>query len=179
MVLPATDGYALFLVAFFVQLNGYAELTRPRRPSAPDLRDCDEWLQNSRSAAYEEALKRWEIGYLQPWQQRKERHDKQKRAERQNTLRKRAAAGDETAMQRQDSERDRINKSKQSLRNRTSEAAAAGDETAMQRQDSERDRKRQRRDEQRSIQSDGAPFTSQLDVMMICLLYTSPSPRDS
>ena len=63
-----------------------------------------------------------------------------KRAEWQNTLRKRAAAGDATAMQRQDSERDRINKKQQSLRNRTSEAAAAGDETAMQRQDSERDR---------------------------------------
>ena len=142
MVLPATDLYALLLVAFFVQLNGYAELTRPRRPPPPDLRGCDECLQNSRSAAYEEAVERWKINYLQPWKQRKERHDKQKRAERLNTLRTRAAAGDETAMQRQDSERDRISKSVRSLRKRTSEAAAGGDETAMQRQDSERDRKK-------------------------------------
>ena len=136
MVLPATDRYAVLLVAFFVKLNGYAELTRPRRPPAPDLRDGDKRLQNSRSAAYEEAVERWKINYLQPWKQRKERHNQMKRAEWQNTLRKRAAAGDETAMQRQDSERDRKNKSKQTLRNRTSEAAAAGDERAMQRQDS-------------------------------------------
>ena len=135
MVLPATDGYALYLAAFFVKLDGYAELTYPRKPSAPDLR-VKEWLRNSRSAAYEEAVERWKIDYLQPWKQRKERHDKQKRAERLNTLRTRAAAGDATAMQRQDSERDRINKSKRSLRKRTSEAAAAGDATAMQRQDS-------------------------------------------
>ena len=90
-----------------------------------------------------------------------------KRAEWQNTLRTRAAAGDATAMQRLDSERDRKKKSEKSSRKRISEAAAAGDETAMQRQDSERDRKRQRRDEQRSIQSDGASFTSRLDVMML------------
>ena len=128
MVLPATDGYALLLVAFFAKLNEYAELTYPRKPPAPNLR-VNEWLQNSRRAAYEEALKRWESDYLQPWQQRKERHEKQKRAERRKTL-----------------------------RNRTSEAAAAGDATARQRQDSERDRKRQRRrDEQRSTQPDGAP----------------------
>ena len=160
-MLPKTDCYAVLLVAFFVKLDGYAELTRPHKPPAPDQQVSNGRLQNSRSAAYEEVLKWWEIDYLQPWQQRKERHDKQKRAERLNTLRKRvseaAAAGDATAMQRQDSERDRINKSMRSLRKRTSAAAAAGDETAMQRQDSERDRKRQRRDEQRSTQSDGAP----------------------
>ena len=110
MVLPATDRYALLLVAFFVKLNGYAELMRPRKPPAPNLRDGNETLQNSRSAAYEEALKRWEIDYLQPWQQRKERHDKQtKSAERLKSLRNRdseaAAVGDETARQRRDSER--------------------------------------------------------------------------
>ena len=126
--------YALLLAAFFAKLNEYAELTYPRKPPAPDW-VSNERLQNSRSAAYEEALKRWESDYLQPWQQRKERHDKQKRAERLNTLRKRvseaAAAGDATAMQRQDSERDRINKSMRSLRKRTSAAAAAGDETCL------------------------------------------------
>ena len=139
MVLPATDCYAVLLAAFFVRLDGYAELTHPRKPPAPKW-VSNERLQNSRSAAYEEALKRWKIDYLQPWQQCRERHDKQKSAERLKTL-----------------------------RNRTSEAAAgaAGDETAIQRQDSERDRKRQRRDEQRSIQCDGAPFTSQLDVMIL------------
>ena len=155
MVLPATDGYALFLVTFFVELDGYAELTCPRKPPAPKW-VSDEWLQNSRRAAYEEALKRWESGYLQPWQQRKERHDKQKRAERLNTLRTRAAAGDETAMQRQDSERDRISKSVRSLRKRTSEAAAGGDETAMQRQDSERDRKKKSEKSSRNRTSEAA-----------------------
>ena len=128
-------------------------------------------LQNSRRAAYEEALKRWESDYLQPWQQHKERHNQMKRAEWQKTLRNRtseaAAVGDATAMQRLDSERDRKKKSMQSSRKRISEAAAAGDATAMQWQDSERDRKRQCRDEQRSIQSDGASFTSRLDVMML------------
>ena len=78
---------------------------------------------------------RLKIDYLQPWPQRKERHDKQKSAERLKTLRNRdseaAAAGDETAIYWQDSERDRKKKSVQSLRKRTSEAAGAGDETAM------------------------------------------------
>ena len=128
MVLLSTDGYALCLLAFFATLDEYAQLKRPERPPAPDPRDGDETLQNLRSVAYEQAIERWKIEYLQPWEQRKERHDRQKRAERRKTLRK-----------------------------RTSEAAAVGDATAMQRQDSERDRKRQRRDDQRSTQSDGAP----------------------
>ena len=152
MVLPSTDRYALCLVAWFATLDGYAELKRPGKPPAPDQRVSDGTLQVLRNAACEEALQRWKIDYFQPWQHRFERHDKQKRAERLKTLRNRdseaAAAGDETARQRQDSERDR----KQSLRKRNSEAAAVEDETARQRQDSEQDSKRQRRDEQRSIQ---------------------------
>ena len=144
MVLLSTDGYALCLLAFFATLDGYAQLKRPERPPAPDPRDGDETLQNSRSAAYEQAIERWKIEYLQPWLQRKERHDKQKRAERRKTLRKRtseaAAVGDLTAMQRQDSERDRKKKSNQSSRKRTSEAAATGDATAMQRQQNSRKR---------------------------------------
>ena len=135
MVLPATDRYAVLLVAFFAKLDGYAELMRPHKPPAPDQQVSNERLQNSRNAAYEKAVERWKIDYLQPWEQRKERHEKQKRAERRKTL-----------------------------RNRTSEAAAVGDATAMQRQDSEHDRKRQRRDEQRSVQCDGASFTSQFCV---------------
>ena len=158
MVLPATDLYALLLVAFFVQLNGYAELTRPRRPPPPDLRGCDECLQNSRSAAYEEAVERWKINYLQPWKQRKERHEKQKCAERRKTLRNRtseaAAVVDATAMQRLDSERDRIKKSMQSSRKRISEAAAAGDATAMQRLDSERDRQKKKQQNSRKRTSE-------------------------
>ena len=55
------------------------------------------------------------------WQQRDKRHDKQKRAERLKTLRNRdseaAEAGDETARQRQDSERDRMKKSVQVFEN--------------------------------------------------------------
>ena len=56
MVLPLTDRYALILVAFFVMLDGYAELKRPHKQPPPDLRDGNETLQNLRSAAYEEAL---------------------------------------------------------------------------------------------------------------------------
>ena len=82
MVLPKTDCYAVLLVAFFVKLDGYAELTRPHKPPAPDQQVSNGRLQNSRSAAYEEVLKRWKIDCLQPWQQRKERHNKQKSAER-------------------------------------------------------------------------------------------------
>ena len=121
MVLPSNDRYALCLVAFFAMLDGYAELKRPHKPPPPDLRDGNETLQNLRSAAHEVALERWKIEYLQPWLQRKERHDKQKerhdkqkRDERRKTLRTHAAAGDETARQRQDSERNRNKKSKQS-----------------------------------------------------------------
>ena len=144
MVLLSTDDYALCLLAFFAALDGYAQLKRPERPPAPDPRDGDETLQNLRSVAYEQAIERWKIEYLQPWEQRKERHDRQKRIERRKTLRNRtseaAVVGDATAMQRLDSERDRKKKSMQSSRKRISEAAAAGDATAMQRQDSERDR---------------------------------------
>ena len=69
MVLPATDCYAVLLAAFFVKLDGYAELThppKPRKPPVPDQQVSNERLQNSRSAAYEEALKRWESDYMQP-----------------------------------------------------------------------------------------------------------------
>ena len=160
-MLLSTDDYALCLLAFFAALDGYAQLKRPERPPAPDPRDGDETLQNLRSVAYEQAIERWKIEYLQPWEQRKERHDRQKRIERRKTLRNRtseaAVVGDATAMQRLDSERDRKKKSMQSSRKRISEAAAAGDATAMQWQASERDRKRQCRDERRSIQSNGAP----------------------
>ena len=76
MVLPSTDRYALCLVACFAMLDGYAELKRPDKPPAPDKLVSNETLQDLRSAAYEEALQRWKIDYLQPWQQRKERHDK-------------------------------------------------------------------------------------------------------
>ena len=110
MGLPSADSYAVILVAFFAQLDLYDEFTRPGRPPAPDLRDGDdEPLKNLRSAAQKEALQRWEIHYLQPWNQRKEERDRKRR----------------------------------------------------------RDRKRQRRDEQRSIQSNSAPFTSQLEVMIL------------
>ena len=106
MGLPSTDCYAFALFTFFAQLDLHDEFTRPGRPPAPDLRVGDEPLKNLRSAAHKEALQRWEIHYLQPWNQRKEYL--------------------------------------------------------------KRDRKRQRRYvEQRSIQSDSAPFTSQLEVMIL------------
>ena len=105
MGLPSTDCYAVLLVAFFAKLDACDEFTRPHKPPTPNLRVKNETLKNLRSAAHEEALQRWEIYYLQPWNQRQE--------------------------------------------------------------DLKRDRKRQRRAEQRSIQSDSAPFTSQLEVMIL------------
>ena len=84
MVLPSTDRYAVFLVAFFAKLDGYAELTRPHKPPAPDLRHGNETLQNLRSAAHKEALQRWEIDYLQPWKQRKEDSERDRKRQRRD-----------------------------------------------------------------------------------------------
>ena len=77
MVLPSNDRYALCFVPFFAMFDGYAELKRPGKPPAPDQRVSDGTAQDLRNAAYEEALQRWKIDYLQPWQQRKVRAARQ------------------------------------------------------------------------------------------------------
>ena len=64
MVLPSSDRYALILVAWFLRLDGLTALQYPNKPPAPNMRVQNETLQVLQSAAFKEALQRWEADYL-------------------------------------------------------------------------------------------------------------------